>query len=39
MKALGDKMRHAVKCIWANGNQHEKEKPREFSADIGFRLK
>jgi hypothetical protein len=25
MRALGDKVRHAVKHTWANGNQREKE--------------
>jgi hypothetical protein len=39
MKALGDKVRNAVKCTWANGNQHEKEIPRKFGTDIGYRFK
>jgi hypothetical protein len=38
MKALGDKVRNAVKCTWANGNQH-KEIPRKFGTDIGYRFK
>jgi hypothetical protein len=28
-----------VKCIWANENQHEKEKPREFGTDTGCMFK
>jgi hypothetical protein len=32
-------VRHAVKCTWTNGNQHDKEKPREFGTDTGCRLK
>jgi hypothetical protein len=32
-------MRNTVKYAWANVNQHEKEKPRDLSKDIGYRFK
>jgi hypothetical protein len=37
--ALGDKARHAIKYIWANGYQHEKENQGVFRVMIWARFK
>jgi hypothetical protein len=36
---MGHKVTHAVKCIWTNGNQHEKGNRREFGTDTSCRFK